>query len=140
MLRAVANLAAALQASRAALGHDRSVDELTAGAAALQNGADPAQLTRLVRAAGSHPVTMPLVVLTDLLGRGVPADTLVTMLASATHRGVSDQDLLRLRETISRDIATGVLPLDAATARLTTVVAAPPAASHLAPPREGHTP
>lgn len=140
VLRAVSNLAAALRTARSAMGPGRSADELTAGAVALQNGADPGQLTRLIRAAGAHTVTMPLVVLTDLLGRGVPGDTLVTMLATVTRRGVSDEDLLRLRETISRDIAAGTRPLEAASARMAAVVPAPPPASHLAPPREGPTP
>lgn len=140
VLRAVANLRDALRSARTALGPGRGVDELTAGAAALQNGADQAQLTRLARAAGTRPVTMPLVVMTDLLVRGVPGDTLVAMLATATRRGVSDDDLLRLRETISRDIATGVLPLQAASARLATVAPTPLPSSHLAPPRESPTP
>lgn len=140
VLRAVGNLAEALRSARAALGPGRGTDELTAGAAALQNGADPAQLGRLARAAGGRPVTMSLVVMTDLLVRGVPGDTLVAMLATATRRGVSDQDLLRLRETISRDIATGVLPLEAASSRLATVQPAAPPTSHLAPPRENSTP
>lgn len=140
VLRAVANLASALRSSRAALGQDRSADELTAGAVALQNGADPKQLTRLAQAGGAHPVTMSLVILTDLLDRGVPADSLVALLSSVARRGLSDEDLLRLRETISRDIATGIPPLSAASARMTTVLAAPMPASHLAPPRESHTP
>lgn len=140
VVRAVANLAAALRSARGAMGPGRSADELTAGAVALQNGADPRQLARLVQAAGTHPITMPLVILTDLLDRGVPGDTLVAMLATVTRRGVSDEELLRLRETISRDIATGVPPLAAASSRMTTVLSPPAPASHLAPPREGHTP
>ena len=125
VLRAVANLSDALRSARVALGPGRGTDELTAGAAALQNGADQSLLRRLARATGTRPVTMTLVVLTDLLARGVPGDTLATMLANAAQRGVSDQELLRMRETISRDIASGTLPLDAASSRISSLPVRP---------------
>ena len=134
VLRAVANLRDALRVARAALGPGRGVDELTAGAAALENGADTALLRRLALAAGTRPLTMSLVVMTDLLTRGVPGDTLATLLALAAHRGIPDDELLRMRESISRDIASGVQPLRAVDARLTPLFAAPPPPPPPGPP------
>lgn len=123
VIQAVLNLAASLRDARALLGADRSVDELTAGAAALQDGVPRETLRQLAGARQGRSLAMPLVVLTDLVSRGVPSDTIAPLLTSVWRRGISDADLLQLRETISRDIAAGASPRDAALLRLGTLTA-----------------
>lgn len=114
VIQAVANLAAALREARAMLGRHTTPDELTAGAAALQNGVAPDVLRDLGRTPPERPVVTPLVVLTDLVTRGVPRDTVATLVTTTWQRGISDRQLLALRETISRDIAGGADPRTAA--------------------------
>jgi hypothetical protein len=118
VIQAVTNLVVALRGARAAFGDARTTDELVAGAAALQNGVSPEVLRQLAHGAGSRSVAMPLVVLTDLASRGVPGDTIAPLITAAWQRGITEGELLRLRETISRDIAGGAAPQDAARFRL----------------------
>jgi hypothetical protein len=125
VIQAVMNLVSALRTARTALGDTRSPDELAAGAAAVQNGATSEELRELARASGARSVALPLVVLTDLVSRGVPSDTISPLLVAAWRRGVSEADLLRLRETISRDISAGATPWDAAILHLRTLAGSP---------------
>ncbi|MBW8772331.1 MAG: hypothetical protein JF590_03420 [Gemmatimonadetes bacterium] len=118
VIQAVTNLVTALRAARAALGAHHSSDELTAGAAALQNGVAADVLRQFGRTPAERSVTTPLVVLTDLVSRGVPRDTISALVTATWHRGISDQDLLHLRETISHDIDAGASPREAALLRL----------------------
>jgi hypothetical protein len=123
VIQAVTNLVTALRGARAALGAHHSADELAAGAAALQNGVAPEVLQQLGKTEATRPVTTPLVVLTDLVSRGVPRDTISALVTSTWHRGISDQELLRLRETISHDIDAGASPREAALLRISAFTA-----------------
>ena len=136
VIQAVANLAVALRGARAALGVHRTPDELTAGAAALQNGVTAEVLQQFGRTPAERSVTTPLVVLTDLVARGVPRDTIASLVATTWHRGISDQELLRLRETISRDIAAGANPREAALLRINAFTATPTPTIRPAPASE----
>lgn len=104
-----------LVVARNALGPGADPAELDVAAAALHVGAMPADLSRLRTARPDDRLVVPLAVLTDLVARGVPADTatgLVLALASAP-----DETLLAFRRDVERDIALGAPPLTAATVR-----------------------
>src|SRR5205085_548231 len=73
IVAAVRRLALDLGHARDALGPTASPTELGAAAAALRAGAQPATLTEL-RRIRRESLTVPLAVLTDLVGSGVPVD------------------------------------------------------------------
>ncbi len=118
IVAAVRALARDLTASRAALGAAAIESEVTAGAGALRAGADAGLLTRL-RAARppSASVTVPLGVLADLVGRGVPADTAARAVLALAQGGATDQDFVALRRNVERDIRAGAPPAIAAALR-----------------------
>jgi len=118
VVEVVRALAAALRASRAALGPGATAAELTAGAGAIQAGVDPAAMRRLQSAAGGRPVTVPLVVLADLVARGVPAPGASSVLVRLARSGASDEVLTRLRADVVRDITAGVPAATALSGRL----------------------
>jgi hypothetical protein len=107
ILRVVREHAAALAQARGALGPRSSEDELEAGAIALRAGLDVRTLeaVRGTRAPGSAVV--PLVVLTDIVRRGVPvtnAREAVTGLADAPR---ADDMLLGLQAAVAKNAPRG---------------------------------
>ena len=110
-------LAVALRDARSALGERASENEIVAGAAALQAGMRPGSLTRLRAARPNRPLTMPLVVLADLVTRGVPVDTASAAVLTLSQHGASDTDFIVLRRDVERDIIAGAPPAAAATLR-----------------------
>lgn len=91
-----------MRAARVALGAGASADELDAGASALHAGASRAALHRLRTVRGDGTATTAIVVLTDLLWRGVPsrdAADAITQLASRSN----DKALLALQGAVARD-------------------------------------
>ncbi len=118
IVAAVRVLARDLTASRAALGAGATEGEVTAGAGALRAGADARLLTRL-RAARPQavPVTIPLGVLADLVGRGVPADTAARAVLALAQGGATDEDFVALRRNVERDIRAGAPAATAAALR-----------------------
>ena len=139
VVQAVRALRGRLAIARDRLGGDAAEADLVAGAAALYAGVEPETLTRLRRAAPDAPLAMPLVVLADLIGRGVPmgpaADAVVTM----ARAGVDDESFRGFRLMVEQDIRAGAVPLDAARIRMRGVVpsAVPPGA---VPPLDGGVP
>jgi hypothetical protein len=116
IVAAVRRLAAQLGRAREILGTASSASELEAGAAALRAGADSSVLAELRRSRPRRPLTVPLAVLADLVGSGVPSDTAaVAVLALA---GLEDDDLIEFRRSVEHDVALGVLPATAASVRL----------------------
>ena len=110
-------LAEAMAEARGALGPNSSAAELVAGAGALHAGVDRDALARLRGAEPGRPVTMPLVVLADLVTRGVPSDTAAAAVLQLSRRGATDVDFASLRRDVVRDIATGTPAAAAATMR-----------------------
>ena len=113
---AVEALAGRLRIARAALGARSSESELVSGAAALSVGVSPATLRALRNARGHGDVTVPLVVLADLLERRVPraaAERAVRRLAGSR---ADDALLLSLGQRVQMDIGGGSTP-DAALGR-----------------------
>ena len=106
--------AIALGDASRALGPATTEGELVAGAGAILCGA-PADSLRSLRAArGDSSVVIPLVVISDLLARRVPAREAAEIVVGAWRAGASATDLLRLREGIHRDIQEGMEPSAAA--------------------------
>ena len=128
ILAAVRTLARELGEARSALGESADDAELLAGASALHVGASPAMLARLQdthRAAaasrGHTSLATPLVALTDLLTRRVPAPAAAAAIDSLVASGAPADDFASLRAAVERDIGAGRTP-EAAVAQRTQVI------------------
>ncbi|HEX2779081.1 MAG TPA: hypothetical protein VHM30_06265 [Gemmatimonadaceae bacterium] len=117
ILDAVSALAVRLDSSRAALGGATSESELVAGASALQAGIDPRTLRDLRAARGARSLAVPLVVLGDLVTRGVPADTASALILLVAREGLGDETLLAIQRDVQRDVRDGAHPATAAAIR-----------------------
>ncbi|HJU64214.1 MAG TPA: hypothetical protein VJ596_00995 [Gemmatimonadaceae bacterium] len=113
---AVRSLARELGAARTALGV-ASEAELVAAADALRAGADAAVLARLRAMRQTEALTIPLAVLSDLVARGVPADTAAGAVLALAGTGARDADFVTLRRNVERDIMAGAPPVVAASIR-----------------------
>ncbi|HEU4649213.1 MAG TPA: hypothetical protein VFS33_09150 [Gemmatimonadales bacterium] len=130
---AVRSLAARMETARRALGRSVTEPELVAAAGALYRGVQPNTLERLRRTGRGRTLTVPLVVLADLLERGVPAkvasDCVERLMPMA-----DDTSLLVLGRMVQQDIAAGASPTSAAESRVAGILVAVP----LAPPPPPH--
>ena len=102
--------AGALGAARAALGVASPPDEIVAGASALLAGVPADSLTRLRAVRPGASLVIPLVVLCDLVARGVPVDVASVAVVTAARAGATDNTLLRIRERIHTRIENGGAP------------------------------
>jgi hypothetical protein len=109
----VRRLAAALGSARGALGPGSQPDEMVAGASALAAGVPADSLARLRLARPGGNLVIPLVVLCDLVARGVPVGTASQAVVTASRAGASDGALLRIRERIHSRIENGGPPAGA---------------------------
>lgn len=119
--RAVQDYLVALRGARAALGSDASAPEIVSGAGVLLAGV-PADVLKHLRA--SQPrrsLTVPLVVLADLLARGVPRDTASRAIESATRANARDEDFTALRRLVEQDIVAGASPATATMLRVRNI-------------------
>jgi len=91
-----------MRAARDALGQRASADELDAGAAALHAGATRPMLRQLRATRGEGTATTALVVLTDLLWRGVAPGDAAAAVASIARRS-PDRRLLELQGAVARE-------------------------------------
>lgn len=117
IIEAVTSLAARLDSSRAALGTTSSDAELVAAAAALQAGVGPGVLSRLRQERAGRSLAVPLVVLGDLVARGVPHDTASALILLVAHEGLGDETLLAIQRDVQRDVRDGAHPATAAAIR-----------------------
>lgn len=110
ILAAVREYASALGVARQTLGDVAASDEIVSAAGVLVAGVAPGTLSdyRLARPSGS--LTVPFVVLADLVARGVPADTAAGALGEALRSGAGDDALSELRRRVERDILAGATP------------------------------
>lgn len=99
-----------LRDARVALGNKVKDDELAAAAGAIRVGITQAELAALARSREEKVLTVPLVVLTDLVTRGVPRDTASTTIFQLFQRGADDGDFLGLWRGVERDIVSGTDP------------------------------
>ena len=115
---------ARLATARTALGAQSSMDELTAGADALFAGAAPQVLVELRRTRTQGTAVVPLIVLTDLMTNGVPAQDAAgavrSMIAFQPTAAVAEVDagMLAMRTEVAADVARGTAPGIALRARV----------------------
>jgi hypothetical protein len=121
--RAVTALAARLRVSRSNLGAGATESDLVAGAAALQAGVAADVLHQLRAARPSGALAVPLVVLSDLVTRGVPTDTAAAVVLLVARGGMGDDAFLTLQREVQRDVMGGAPPASAAAVRTRGVLA-----------------
>jgi hypothetical protein len=109
ILDAVRNEFHAVREARAALGARASNDELDAAASALRAGITAGELSQLSRSRQGR-LTVPLVVLVDLVTRSVPRDTAYQTIFSLYRAGAGDDDFHGLWRGVERDIVSGTDP------------------------------
>jgi hypothetical protein len=124
--KAVQDYLGALRGARAALGGDATPAEITSGAGALLSGVSSEFLRQLRAANPKRPLTVPLVVLADLIARGVPKDTAARAIAAAARANARDDDYSALRRFVEQDILAGASPAAAAMLRVRTITGGPP--------------
>lgn len=107
ILLVVRQYAVALENAREMLGPESSVAELEAGASALRAGIDGRMLTaiRATRPAGA--AVTPLVVMTDIVSRGVPAVTARDAVTAIARMPRSDDALLGLQVMVAKNAVRG---------------------------------
>ena len=114
---AVRHLAARMTTAQHVLGRRATADEIKAAAVSMDFGVTARDLARLHTAAGTRSLTMPLAVLTDLLGRGVGLATASNLVDQLTRAGVRDGELTLFQRDVRVDIERGADPAVAATTR-----------------------
>lgn len=102
-----------LREARAALGPGATPDELNAAAGALQSGVPRSSLATLHTTRKGNSILMPLVVLSDLVSRGVPPDDATSAIINMSQRGALDSDFAGLRRGVETDILSGASPATA---------------------------
>ncbi len=117
IVTAVHRLAGELRRSRDALGRASRDAEITAGAHAMHAGVTADELTRLRGAAVGRRLTTPLMVLTDLVTRGVPAETAAAAVVTLERAGLRDADFTAYQRSVRQDIDRGADPASATTTR-----------------------
>ncbi len=119
--RAVRTVFLSYREARQTLGAKASRDELAAGAAALQAGIPASTLVDLRASGHGKSVMVPLVVLADLVTRGVPRDMASHTILQLWTGGAGDTDLLDLPKAVGQDILSGAAPGDALLNRARTI-------------------
>jgi hypothetical protein len=111
ILVAVRKVYRTLRDARTALGPTATGDELTAAAGALRVGIPGSALSHLAAAReAKSSLTVPLIVLADLVTRGVPRDTASVTINQLLRNGAADDDFLGLWRSVERDIVSGADP------------------------------
>jgi hypothetical protein len=131
ILRVVREHALALRDAKQALGDRSSDDELEAGAIALRAGLDRRALEMVRSSRARSPVVVPLVVLTDLVRRGVPAAIAQEAVATLGGRAPrADDTLLGLQATVAKNAQRGPgMAVDALNRYVKAVVVTAPEAA-----------
>lgn len=92
----------ALDGARSALGDGSSDEEIDAGAAALRAGASVAALRRVREVRDRGRATVALVVLTDLLSRGISVERATSALGETLRADRNDAAALEMRAEVAR--------------------------------------
>lgn len=117
IVAAVREYASALGAGRQALGASSQSDEIISAAGVIVAGVTPTAVGALRDARPTGALTVPLVVLADLVARGVPAESAAATLGEALRNGALDSELSEFRRRVERDILAGAKPATAMSLR-----------------------
>ncbi|MEP6492600.1 MAG: hypothetical protein ABJF01_07985 [bacterium] len=117
IITAVQQLSVRMASAKRALGASATSDEIKAAAAALDAGISTHDLAQLRAASGKRQMTMPLSVLTDLVGRAVPIPTATTLVVQLARSGLKDPEFALFQRNVRADIDRGADPTVAATTR-----------------------
>jgi hypothetical protein len=117
IVAAVRQLSVQMGSAKRVLGPNTGPDEIKAAATAIAAGVSDRDLALLRSASRKRPVTMPLAVLTDLIGRDVPVATATGLVIQLARSGIRDQDLTLFQRNVRADIDHGADPTAAATTR-----------------------
>ena len=123
IIMAVRQLSVRMGSAKRALASNATPDEINAAASALDVGISARDLARLRAVAGKQPVTVPLTVLTDLVGQKVPIATATNLVLQFARSGVKDSDLALFQRNVRSDVDQGADPTVAATTRARGLVA-----------------
>lgn len=119
---------------RVGLGANLTESEWTAAASALQSKVPLEVLAKFRGERANKPLARAMVVLTDLIQRGVPVDEASSAILQLWQRGAADGDFHGLWRNVEQDINSGQKPGDALQQRMREVpVRAPPPGSKLPP-------
>lgn len=110
IVRAVRQKLAGMLDARGALGTSLSEAEISAAADVLQAGVPTDQLQRFRGAKPGRPLAYALVVLGDLITRGVPVEEASSTIAQLWQRGAGDADFYGLWRGVEQDILQGQSP------------------------------
>jgi hypothetical protein len=113
----VKGLVTDLRRARVALGPASTARDIAAGADALRAGVQIGELERLRLARSTVRVSTALDMVSYLINKGVPADTIAPRVVSLVMAAASEEQLLMLRQDIERDISGGVAAGTAASLR-----------------------
>ena len=123
IVSAVHLLSVRMGSAKRVLGPNPTPDEIKAAASALDVGVSVRDLARLRAAAGKQPVTVPLAVVTDLVGQRVPIATATNVVLQLVRSGVKDPDLALFQRNVRADNDHGADPTIVATTRARGAVA-----------------
>jgi hypothetical protein len=117
IVAAVRQLSVRMSSAKRSLNSSATPDEIKAAVDALQAGVSTRDLALVQSATGKRAVTMPLAVLTDLIGRQVPIPTATSLVLQLERAGVKDSELSMFQRNVRADIERGADPTAAATTR-----------------------
>lgn len=137
IVRVVREHAAALHHAKRALGDLSREDELEAAAIALRAGLDERAVEAMRTSRGRESVVVPLVVLTDLVRRGVPMANAQEAVARLARAPRSDDILLGLQATVAKNAQRGPgMALDALNRYVQATGVPPAVAAPISPDRK----
>lgn len=142
ILQVVRDHMAAMAHARDVLGAKSSADELDAGASALRAGIDMRTLASIRDTRPVGAAVIPLTVLTDIVGRGVPERAARDAVAAIAKMPSSDDALRGLQSTVAKNTIRGPgMAVDALNRYLrTTISGANPLAAPVSPDRKPNRP
>lgn len=110
IVTAVRSLYQNMKIARGALGTSISEDEFSAAATVLQAGVPVSTLTKFRGDHGGKPLLRALIVLGDLITRGVPREEASSAIVKLWQDGAGDADFYGLWKGVEQDILSGQAP------------------------------
>lgn len=117
IVTAVQQLRVRMTSARAVLGTSATSDEIKAASTAFEAGVSDRDLARVKAAGGKRPVTMPLAVITDLIGRQIDVTTATNLVIQLEKSNVKDAEFTLFQRNVRADIDRGADPTVAAQTR-----------------------